>query len=74
MTSNLNSADKVSRMLAKLEVLWRLNPNLRFGELIEKIEDVAWEFKGIRYCSARLMNIEDENMEVAIDVMKSKYK
>jgi hypothetical protein len=50
-------------VLAEIAKIWRRNPQLSFGQLVEQIEDVAWDLYEVemrkRYFSRRLMNLPD---------------
>lgn len=57
-------------LIVKLEKAWALAPALRFGQLIESIENIAWplyEQDQGRTCSARLMNLPDVYFEAALN-------
>ncbi len=66
------SADpaRIARMVAKLEELWQANPDLRLGQLLERVEDTAWdglEALQQRHVSRRLMHLPDHWLETAIN-------
>lgn len=61
---------RIPRMMAKLEELWSAHPELCLGQLLEQIEDVAWDqleqFQQ-RHVSRRLMNLPDHWFETALN-------
>lgn len=57
-------------ILAKLNQAWTLTPQLRFGQLIESVENIAWDLLHQieqRDYSARLMYLPDHYFEAALD-------
>lgn len=57
----------IHRITSKLETLWLANPTLRFGQLVESVEDTAWDLIPQRVCSPRLMWLGDDAFEAALD-------
>lgn len=64
---------RIKRIVTKLGDLWAAQPNLALGQLVEKVEDQAWERYYVanptRPFSARLMNLPDEAFEAALNEM-----
>lgn len=61
---------RIPRMLAKLTQLWEANPEMRLGQLLEQVEDVAWdqmEALQSRHVSRRLMNLPDHWFETGLN-------
>ncbi len=57
-------------LLTKLQQTWAATPQLRFGQLIESVENIAWaELERVhqRECSARLLHLPDQFFEAALD-------
>lgn len=54
-------------ILAKLAAGWAKSPNLRFGQFLESVENLAWDLGGQRDYSTRLMNLPDALLETALD-------
>jgi len=61
------SPDRIPRITTKLAQLWAANPNLRLGQLLEQMENRAWDLCSVRYCAPRLMELPDELLEMALD-------
>lgn len=57
-------------LLNKLQQAWTITPHLRFGQLIESVENIAWadfERDQQRECSARLLYLPDRYFEGGLD-------
>ena len=54
-------------LLARLSTAWAVTPNLTFGQLVESVENVAWDLVPQRYCSTRLANLPDHLFEAALN-------
>jgi len=55
------------RILSKFERAWDAQPDLSFGQLVENVENTAWDLVAQRHCSARLANLPDQVLEMALD-------
>ena len=65
----MNDPARIGRIAVGLQSLWSAHPHLTFGQLVEKVEDVAWaqlEAATMRSYSARLMNLPDVFLESAL--------
>ncbi len=60
------------RILSKLETLWDRQPAQHFGQLVEEVENVAWEQLIQRDFSPRLSNMGDDLFEAALDIQLAK--
>ncbi len=56
-----------SQFLAKLAAAWAVSPTLTLGQLIESVENVAWDLVGNRHVSMRLMHLPDHVLGAALD-------
>lgn len=57
-----------AQLITKLQQAWTATPHLRFGQLIESVENIAWaELQQQRDFSARLMYLPDHLFEAALD-------
>ena len=59
------------RFLTKLETAWTTSPTLRFGQLVESVENVGWDLfeRGTqqRAYAPRLSQMGDDLFEAAMD-------
>lgn len=63
-------AARIPRMMDKLTQLWEAHPELSLGQLLEQVEDAAWdqmEAVQNRHVSRRLMNLPDHWLETGIN-------
>jgi hypothetical protein len=58
---------RIQRVSAKLTQLWAANPGARLGQLLELVENTAWDLCTQRVCAPRLMHLPDELFEAALD-------
>lgn len=59
-----------TQILIKLKQAWTLTPELTFGQLVESVENIAWDmFQKIsqREFSMRLLHLPDNFFEAALD-------
>lgn len=56
-----------STLLGRLAQAWSATPNLTFGQLVESVENVAWDMVAVRHTSARLAALPDHVFEAALD-------
>lgn len=63
----MNDVARIPRVLSALERTWRANPHLRLGELLEHIENRAWDIPQQRVHAPRLMWLSDELFEAALN-------
>ena len=58
-------------MLAKLGDVWATRPDLSLGQLVEQIENTAWDFYyekyPTRHFSMRLAHLSDADLEAALN-------
>ncbi len=62
---------RITRISSKLTACWSANPDLRFGQLLEFIENVSWrelEKAHQREFSARWLYLPDEFLEKGLDI------
>lgn len=64
----MNDRDRICQKLAEL---WKTRPHRKLGEVIEQVEDRAFDLIQTRYVSARLMNLADHDFERAVDSLLS---
>ena len=65
----MHAPQRIARIGVALQSVWCANPHLSFGQLNEKVEDVAWpqlEAATMRSYSARWMNLPDAYLESAL--------
>lgn len=53
-------------LLAKLHAASSATPNLSFGQLVEAVEDIAWDLCPQRAHSPRMMHMPDHLFEAAL--------
>ncbi len=61
---------RIKRVMTKLERAWHAAPDMTLGQIIEQVEDIAWErYTALsqRSASARLMNLDDAALEWALN-------
>ncbi len=61
------AAAEQSQLLAKLAAAWTASPILTLGQLIESVENNAWDMIPQRHFSMRLMHLPDHVLAVALD-------
>lgn len=61
-------SERIQRITTKLTTLWSRQPELRLGQLLEQVENTAWDLIPQRFTSARLGELPDETLEAALDI------
>lgn len=54
-------------LLSKLAAAWDNVPTARLGQLLESVENVAWDICPQRVCAPRLLWLGDDLFETALD-------
>lgn len=54
-------------LLSRLERAWAVTPTLTFGQLIESVENGAWDMVDRRWTSARMLHMPDDLFSAALD-------
>jgi hypothetical protein len=59
--------NKQRAVLDKLGRLWWHHPDKDLGQVLEEVENLAWELIPTRYTSTRLGELPDKYLEQALD-------
>jgi hypothetical protein len=60
---------RIKRILNKLERIWEAQPNAHLGQVLEKLDTVAWDLVLKRDVSTRFLNMPDECLENGLNKM-----